>query len=180
MNETYLNKLSKEIHLDVVAAGWWPEGKSCIYEKLQLVSTEVAEATAGARKDLMDDHLTLYKMELVELVDTLIRTLDLGGRLELTYKELDMEHPFIGKDKFIGCNHLGINCCIIDLSKAFYLNKSVDVLNDFYSALIWSILEVAKVRGFNLALPLREKLDYNKIRLDHKLSKRAEKGGKKF
>jgi hypothetical protein len=180
MNETYLNKLSKEIHANNVAVGWWPEGKSCIYEKLQLVSTEVSEATEGARKGLMDTHLTQYKMECVELVDVLIRALDLGGKLELTYKELSIEHPFIGEDKFVGCNHLGINCHIIDFAKAFYLNKSVDVLNDFYSALIWSVFEVANIRGFSLALPLKEKLLYNKQRSDHKLANRNKEGGKKF
>ena len=59
-----LNELSKEIHSNNVSVGWWDTDKDgnepCIYEKLQLVSTEIAEAT-----------LTYYKE-----VDTLVATTD--------------------------------------------------------------------------------------------------------
>ena len=147
---------------------------------MQLVSTEVSEAVEGVRKNLMDDHLPQYKMECVELADTLIRVLDLGGKLKLTYTERPINHPFIGEDKSIGCNHLAINCEIVSLANTIYLKKMPSVLSDFYSTLINCILEVAKVRGHNLAKPLVDKLELNKNRADHKRENRNKKNGKKF
>lgn len=68
-------------------AGWWdgvplpavpiPE----INTKLLLMVTEIAEATEGVRKDLMDDKLPHRKMVEVELADALIRICDLAGAM---------------------------------------------------------------------------------------------------
>lgn len=181
MKEDYINKLSKEIHKHNVAVGWWSTNQ-CIFEKMQLISTEVSEATEGARKDLMDDKLPIYKMERVELVDALVRALDVGGRYGFKYTAMDegFAHAFIGSDKSVGCNHLGINCHIIDLAKAIYISDDIEKLSVFYSELIWSILEVAKVRGYNLAQPLVDKLAFNKVRPDHKLENRNKANGKSF
>lgn len=46
-----------------------------------LVVTEIAEATEGYRKNLMDDKLPHRTMVEVELADALIRILDLAGAL---------------------------------------------------------------------------------------------------
>ncbi|WFG74128.1 hypothetical protein QE321_gp131 [Pseudomonas phage SPA01] len=43
---------------------------------LMLVTTEIAEAAEGVRKDLMDNHLPERKMEEVELADAIIRIMD--------------------------------------------------------------------------------------------------------
>ena len=48
-------------------------------ELLMLIVTEIAEATEGERKDLMDDKLPHRKMAEVELVDALIRIFDYAG-----------------------------------------------------------------------------------------------------
>lgn len=67
-------------------AGWWPElppTRSAICEKLLLIVTEIAEATEGLRKDLMDDHLPNRKMVEVELADAAIRIFDLAGAMDL-------------------------------------------------------------------------------------------------
>ena len=82
MNSNRINEYAKAIHAQNVAAGWWPE-KRCLFEAIQLVSTEVAEATDGERKDLMDDKLPHRKMGEVELADALIRLLDFGGYMGL-------------------------------------------------------------------------------------------------
>lgn len=68
-------------------SGWWDEydnmpeqyRKYYLGTKRDLMHTELAEATEGARKDLMDDHLPHRKMEEVELADTIIRILDYAG-----------------------------------------------------------------------------------------------------
>ena len=80
-----INILASEIYQQNKAVGWWDDPDRCIYQTLQLVSTEIAEATEGERKDLMDDHLPHRKMGEVELADTLTRILDLGGRYKWTF-----------------------------------------------------------------------------------------------
>ncbi len=70
-------------------AGWW-EGVDLprvpipeINTKLLLIVTEIAEATEGVRKDLMDDKLPHRKMVEVELADAFIRICDLAGAMGL-------------------------------------------------------------------------------------------------
>lgn len=80
------NYLQEACHSLAKASGWWPDEeitKEAIATKLLLVVTEVAEATEGLRKDLMDDKLPHRQMLEVELADTVIRVFDLAGRLEL-------------------------------------------------------------------------------------------------
>lgn len=48
-----------------------------------LIVTEIAEATEGYRKGLMDDHLKNRLMIEVELADAIIRILDLAGYMKL-------------------------------------------------------------------------------------------------
>jgi NTP pyrophosphatase (non-canonical NTP hydrolase) len=86
-----INNLVKEIHSKNLEAGWWndPEtGESLldnkftpyvIATKLLLTVTEIAEATEGYRKNLMDDKLTHRSMFEVELADTIIRLFDIAG-----------------------------------------------------------------------------------------------------
>lgn len=54
-----------------------------VSQKLLLTVTEIAEATEGARKDLMDDKLPHHKMITVELADAIIRACDLAGAMDL-------------------------------------------------------------------------------------------------
>ena len=68
---------------------WWVDLQSGlplkrnVPEMLMLIVSELAEAMEGHRKNLMDDKLPWRKMFEVEIVDALIRILDLGEGLEL-------------------------------------------------------------------------------------------------
>jgi hypothetical protein len=177
MNDKYLNELSKKIHSDNVAMGWY-EGEVCVHTKMQLVSTEIAEATEGERKGLMDDHLAHRIMGEVELSDALIRVLDLGGYLGLEYESLEYEMPFLLKECPIAKQHLGLNVLLVDFTKCHFIESPK--LNLLYSALVSGILKVAKNKKYNIALAMSEKLAYNKKRADHKLENRAKKNGKSF
>lgn len=86
-------------------AGWWEDSETgedvmtwppkfrmlWVMSKLLLCVTELAEATEGARKDLMDDKLPHRKMIEVELADAVIREFDLAGGLGLDLAGAIME-----------------------------------------------------------------------------------------
>lgn len=166
------------------AVGWWDDPNRCIYQTLQLVSTEVAEATEGERKNLMDDHLPTRKMGEVELADALIRVLDLGGRYNWRFdaKATAPNECLPGSGMSIGGKHLFINACLTGL--LHNLPRDIEASDAavcyHYSRLIRSIEATAKSHGYDLAGAMAEKLAYNRNRADHKRENRAKSDGKKF
>lgn len=86
-----LNQLSKEIHEQNVAAGWWknpeqigtPEGADQLNTKLLLTIGEISEGVEGLRKGLMDQHLPHRTNFEVEIADTFIRLCDIAGAMKL-------------------------------------------------------------------------------------------------
>ena len=189
-----INKLAKEIFEQNKAAGWWDDMNRCIYQTLQLVNTEIAEATEGVRKDLMDDHLPHRKMEEVELADAMIRMLDLGGRCGWVHED---EWVMTDEDlrEFVsilrlekpsrGLLHLGLSMVVTDIAKVLqeydspYELVSTDI-NYEYSQFINSVLCVCHYHGYDLFETIEEKISYNKSRLDHKRENRVKEGGKKI
>lgn len=178
MNEDFeFDQLAREIHRANVEAGWWDDMNRCIHQVLQLVVTELAEATEGERKDLMDDHLPHRKMGEVELADTLIRLFDLAGRYnwshipDVTYDQrLDRIDSIAGKH--LVCVRL--TCRIIE-NFEFGLNPSFS-----YTMLVNSVMRIGELQGYDIMAAVREKREYNKHRADHKRENRAAAGGKKF
>lgn len=180
------NDLAKSIHTDNKTVGWWDNPDECVMQKLQLVSTEISEATEGARKSLMDTHLHWRVMEEVEYADALIRILDIGGKLGFLFED-PTPHPWCLVTNSIGHQHLGINAAIIDFADAYSeytLNANNDVYKFIarfsYSDLISSVVKVAENRGFQVFEPIAEKRRYNANRADHKRENRATQNGKKF
>lgn len=188
MNQPHFyDQLSEEIHTHNVRVGWWDDPDECLYQKLQLTSTEISEATEGARKDLMDTHLEHRKMEEVEYADAMIRILDLGGRLHLKYKpQTKYVSSWCNATNSVGKQHLGINLAIISMSKSlqeyedYSRNFTFSLLELDYSSVICAIEKVAKNRGFDLYTAIHEKRLYNDQRPDHKRENREKENGKKF
>jgi len=190
-----LNELSKEIHAYNVEAGWWTEG-ICIYSKLQLISTEIAEATEGERKNLMDDKLPERRMGEVELADALIRTLDFGGRFDLTVWGNEIPSfiyeffYYAMESKSVGHMHMLLTEYVADLYKgcreAFQpqsknnnrkeqIEKHMDLE---YNTLVYSIIHVAELNNYDIWSAMEEKREFNKTRSDHSKESRASEGGK--
>lgn len=92
-----ITNLANFIHGRNVAAGWWTDletgedlhGKRNMYELLALVHSEVSEALEGRRKQLPDDKLPHRPMFRVELIDAIIRLLDILG----SEQNAAHEHP---------------------------------------------------------------------------------------
>jgi len=91
----FLTALADRIHRDNILAGWWNDpltgedlhGKRNVPEMLALIHSEVSEALEGYRKSLNDDKLTHRPNFRVELIDAIIRLLDLLGSAD------NAEHP---------------------------------------------------------------------------------------
>lgn len=100
---SFLTALADNVHADNVKAGWWTDlktGESTLEtrnvpEMLMLIVSEVSEAMEGHRKGLMDDKLTHRPMLQTELVDAVIRILDLAGSLMAIERKNNREvHAF--------------------------------------------------------------------------------------
>lgn len=181
-----INKLAKEIHEQNVKKGWW-DGEQCIYTKLQLVSTEIAEATEAERRDLMDSKLKHRKGGEVELADAMIRVLDLGGKFYWKYYgDYDSAATLINMSHIdslsVQEHHLWINEDLIKLADVVtrWGSNQSDVINSEYTFLINGIIYTSKIAGYDIWGAVDEKLEYNKKRKDHERSERAKPGGKKF
>lgn len=180
---TNLSEFARIIHAHNVNVGWW-DNDPCIYEKMQLISTEIAEATEGERKDLMDDKLPHRKMGEVELADALIRTLDLGERLGL---EIDGPELCAGEASIQEYHERGYGVAVLHLVlNAILINwwhnmKPADHISRArYSALVGAILHTATVLDYDILTAAREKHEFNLTRADHKRENRAAPGGKAF
>ena len=74
-----LRSIQRKLHGQACEMGWHTKPRE-IGTMIALCHSELSEALEGARKNLMDDHLTSRTMLEVELADTIIRILDLAGR----------------------------------------------------------------------------------------------------
>lgn len=190
MTPEQINNLATTIYEQNKAVGWWDDPDRCVFTCLQLVNTEIAEATEGARKNLMDDHLPHRKMEEVEIADAMIRMLDLAGRYEWTY-DPDVPRglgyfPDVYKDGdeakwSVPKWHLFLTLQVGDAAIELDVHGSKsDRLLDAYSAFILMCIEMAGEHNYDLEGAIHEKLAYNAQRSDHKRENRAADGGKKF
>lgn len=178
MNVEYVNALAKEIFNQNKEKGWWDDMNRPIFQTLQLVSTEIAEATEGERKNLMDTHLPYRIMGEVELADAAIRLLDLAGRYNWTIITHEEEYTLYNSEtiaeKHFCCNialaRLGMTCYAFGTAKGSYQ----------YSVLLNTIDKIAEDCGYDLWKALEEKLEYNKHRKDHTREARAQENGKSF
>lgn len=176
----YLQELSARIYDQNKAMGWWDDPDRCIYTCMQLIITEIAEATEGERKGLMDDHLPHRKMGEVELADAMIRALDLGGRFVWgVFPISNYNHVWIQPMHNAGKIHLGLCHGVIDLATAYFAaNKDEEY---YYNVLLIGIHTAAEYLGhYELYDAIEEKLEYNKTRPDHRRENRQLEGGKKF
>lgn len=183
-NDSYINYLAARVYDQNKEVGWWDDPNRCLLTTAQLILTEVAEATEGARKNLMDDHLPHRPMEEVELADALIRTVDLGAHCGLVYEETDtvdaMEDEFTANLDDPAALHFLISCGAVAFGCGFLKTSDIGPDPLMYSALIDTIIVVARLQQFDLRGAVEEKLAYNAERQDHKRENRAAEHGKKF
>jgi hypothetical protein len=76
---TCFRDIQSKLHEQAKDMGWHNKPRE-FGTMIALCHSELSEALEGARKNMMDDHLTHRKMAEVELADCIIRILDLAER----------------------------------------------------------------------------------------------------
>ena len=174
-----LTELSRRIHTNNVKVGWWNEylpNKMKRHETAMiLVVTEIAEATEGMRKNLMDDHLPQYPMVHVELADAAIRLLDLAGAYKMG--ELDRLFQPLSYEVEEVENRTGPECLWY---MVWRMARATGRLEQVRTGLRMVFLLVDRFEVPEFRKIISEKLEYNYKRHDHKREQRNQQGGKKF
>lgn len=140
-----------------------------------LIISEIAEAMEGARKNIMDDHLPLRKMEEVEVADALIRTIDLIGGKKI---------PVVSASGTVSLKLDDPGAMLFALTKQVVLIEqawvgAVDTdLTVAVADFLAMIFKYASYRDLDLLGAYEEKLAYNKTRADHQVEHRKLAGGK--
>ena len=166
MDEQTINALAAEIYNHNKSVGGWDDNRS-IKTALMLVITEIAEATEGERKDLMDDHLPHRKAGEVGLADALIGMLDIGGKSGFCYEK----QVWL---KLVYKNIYEAHLTLCDIAISIFTKKTAN-----YSNFIDAIFIISEHFGYDVESAMDEKLAFNKTRPDHKRENRAKKGGKR-
>lgn len=179
MSPEQINGYAKRVYAQNKLIGWWDDPERCPLQTIQLVVTEVAEATEGDRKNLNDDHLPHRKMAEVELADTFIRLVDLAGHYNWKYS-ICTPHPMLASCKNTAARHLSIVCAIAMIAEEFAATPALAWGEPQYNRTMATLLEVARIERADLQGAIEEKMAYNLKRQDHKRENRAKDDGKKY
>lgn len=182
MTPATLNSLATVIYAQNVERGWWDDPNRSIYCTLQLVNTEIAEATEGDRKDLQDDHLPDRKMVEVEMADTLIRLLDLAGRYRWKYDPLAAPHEYVTAAQDLAGMHFALTAAVCNIAVPIFLANDIasSAVAWRYSVAVSTLLRIVGLYGYDIEGAVADKLTYNATRADHSREARAHFDGKKY
>lgn len=176
-----LIELQNKIHEQNREVGWWDEHRS-FHTLTNLGVSEMSEAVEAHRKDLNDDKLTGYHGTPVEAVDGSIRTFDV-----LSWLGNDTFDPSEFAVEVIRRKGKGVDFLVAFstylLSSAW---ESYELFNDKKNAMqflrdaLFVMFEIVYQYELNPINLIKEKMEYNKNRADHKRENRAKEGGKKY
>ena len=174
-----LNELAARVHK--ANEKWWIDlytGRKVVRnmgEMLMLVVSELSEALEGDRKGLMDDKLPHRKMAEVELADAYIRLLDVAAGTGFNVSRLRGQYSFVAN---FGENLLElVGTIMLAYNRYKRDNPTIDA---FISQSLTQIEQLSAFYGFDLMGAFEEKMEFNRMRADHKIDNRKAEGGKKY
>jgi len=164
-----------------VPCGWWTDLKTDRplqrdwMEACLLIVTEIAEATEGLRKNLMDDKLPHRPMVEVELADAIIRLCDMAGGFGFQIWLTDVSEYIFPKVYSKTAKLMLMTRSVSSLSVC-----EEDLRKVFSTQLIQFVFAFCKEYDYDIVGAIQEKHEFNKTRADHKLENRKKENGKQF
>ena len=180
-------ELEEKCHAASKAAGWWElngiNEELMLIRKLNLIHTELAEATEAHRKDLMSDHLSGVHGVVEELADFVIRFADLAGRGEQNFQFPHKEVMEFGDVSCFKTIEELIGSLTMSVTKLYTETSYRGVKILFGFSLVTIDRNEAMIKdqfGHTVSEVIDLKLAYNASRADHKLENRSKPNGKKY
>lgn len=181
-----LNELAQRVH--AANARWWIDLKTGaviernVGELLMLVTSELAEALEGHRKNLPDDKLPHRPMYEVELADAFIRLLDVAGGfgidLDATKATMSNEpHWFVNFSSNFPESLMKVTYM---LSMTYAWREDAEMFRRGIAWCLTAVQILANDLDADLMGAFEEKMAFNATRHDHSVDGRMAAGGKKY
>ena len=181
--------LIKRCHADAARNGWWTDLETGEPkqrnkgEMIALIHSEISEAFDAHKDNAYDDKLTHRDGAEVEMADAVVRIADYMGGHGYNF-DLDCADLKVGRD--IGLHDMHWAALHNALSKLMEKERKNaedtleyrQTMSRNFSRLIGLICAFAQMAGMDLWGAVREKLDFNAHRADHKIENRRQEGGK--
>jgi len=168
------NDLAVQIHKDNKAKGFWPADVSTrnIGEALCLVHSELSEAIQAVVEDERDDKLTQYAAFDVEIVDAMIRLLDLSGAFHINFNEYEMSAfspgRFTGIDTDIAEVRLALDAALEAHRKSTVIPQGMyQGMLEWQHQIVWAfgiLVGICEKYGIDYDDVLRDKILFNRSR----------------
>lgn len=147
-------------------------------EMIALLHSEVSEAWNAYATDSDDDHLPHRQGVEVELADTIIRMGDflIGKDIDpsVVWKAMSLKRKKNTMTRFLDI-HSGLSVVL----EGFRKDETSEIIRGFGVA-VCELLQICNHLNLDLEDAIKEKMEYNKNREDHKHANRVKPNGKKF
>jgi len=177
----FLNALAVRVH--ILNQKWWLDirtGEPIMRdpdELLMLIVSELSEALEGHRKNLMDDKLPHRKMIEVEMADAYIRIADFAGGFNLPIVQWELPSSAPSR---VPAALFWLTETVVSLGSVIAGMGLIPRIGFYIGHLMAEIECFCHQFDLDLFGAIEEKLEYNRMRMDHSHEHRLSENGKKY